>query len=99
MKIEGKRIGFVITGAFGTFTKVTEALKKMIEEKGEVLPIMSYNAYNTNSKFGTSKEWIEKIEQITREKNNSYYIMRRKYWNKTFNRYNDSCTSYWKHNC
>lgn len=99
MKIEGKRIGFVITGAFGTFTKVIEVLKKLIEKKGEVLPIMSYNAYNINSKFGTSQEWIEKIEQITRKENNSYNIICRKYRNKTFNRYNDNCTSYGKHNC
>ena len=66
MKLEGTRVGFVITGAFCAFRKAIEELKTIVMQKAEVLPIMSYNAYNLDTKFGNSKDFIEKIEKITR---------------------------------
>lgn len=72
MKLEGKRVGFVMTGSFCTFRKTIEQLEKIIEEKAEILPIMSYNAYNLDTKFGKAKDFIDEIEKITRERNNSY---------------------------
>ena len=65
MKLEGKRIGFVMTGSFCTFKKTIEQLEKIINEKAEVLPVMSYNAYNLDTKFGKAKDFIEKIEKLT----------------------------------
>ena len=73
MKLEGKKIGFVMTGSFCTFKKTIEQLKKIIDEKADVLPIMSYNAYNLDTKFGKAKDFIKEIESITRKTNNSYY--------------------------
>lgn len=72
MKLEGKRVGFVMTGSFCTFRKTIEQLEKIIEEKAEILPIMSYNAYNLDTKFGKAKDFTDEIEKITRERNNSY---------------------------
>ena len=65
MKLEGKRIGFVMTGSFCTFKKTIEQLEKIINEKAEVLPIMSYNAYNLDTKFGKAKDYIDKIQKLT----------------------------------
>ena len=65
MKLEGKKVGFVITGSFCTFEKTIEQLKNIVKEKAEVIPIMSHNAYNMDTKFGKAKDFIEKIEQIT----------------------------------
>ncbi|MBQ9658082.1 MAG: dipicolinate synthase subunit B [Clostridia bacterium] len=65
MKLEGKKVGFVITGSFCTFEKTIEQLKNIVKEKAEVIPIMSHNAYNMETKFGKAKDFIEKIEQIT----------------------------------
>ena len=74
MKLQGKKIGFVITGSFCTFKKTIEQLKNLVVyEKADILPIMSYNAYNMDTKFGKAKDFIEEVEKITREKNNSYY--------------------------
>ena len=42
-----------------------EDLEKIINEKAEVLPIMSYNAYNLDTKFGKAKDYIEKIQKLT----------------------------------
>lgn len=68
MKLEGKKIGFVMTGSFCTFKKTIEQLKKIVKEKAEVLPIMSYNAYNMDTKFGKANDFIEEIEKITQNK-------------------------------
>lgn len=65
MKLEGKTIGFVMTGSFCTFKKTIEQLEKIINEKAEVLPIMSYNAYNLDTKFGNAKDYINKIQKLT----------------------------------
>ena len=92
MKLNGKRIGFVMTGSFCTFKKTIEQLKRIIEEGAEVLPIMSYNAYNLDTKYGTAKDFITEIEKITRKKSNTYFTRIRTNWSKTFNRYNDNCT-------
>lgn len=65
MKLEGKKVGFVITGSFCTFEKTIEQLKNIVKEKAEVIPIMSHNAYNMDTKFGKAKDFIKQIEEIT----------------------------------
>ena len=65
MTIEGKNIGYVFTGSFCTFSKSIEILKKIKKKKANILPIMSYNSYNLDTKFGTAKEIIKQIEEIS----------------------------------
>lgn len=68
MLLEGKRIGFALTGSFCTFKKTIPQISKLIEEGAEVLPIMSFNSYNINSRFGEAKDFIKNIEEITNKK-------------------------------
>ena len=68
MLLIGKKIGFALTGSFCTFEKTIPQILKLIEEGAEVLPIMSFNSYNINSKFGKANQFIEKIEKITGKK-------------------------------
>lgn len=65
MKIKDKRIGFVLTGSFCTFKHTIPQIKKIVEEGGIVIPIMSRNAYNMDTKFETAQEFIKEIEEIT----------------------------------
>lgn len=65
MKIKDKRIGFVLTGSFCTFKHTIPQIKKIVEEGGIVIPIMSRNAYNMDTKSGTAQEFIKEIEEIT----------------------------------
>lgn len=65
MKIKDKRIGFVLTGSFCTFKHTIPQIKKIVEEGGIVIPIMSRNTYNMDTKFGTAQEFIKEIEEIT----------------------------------
>lgn len=68
MNIEGKKIGFVMTGSFCTFRKTIDELKKIVELSADVVPIMSKNSYTMDTKFGNAKDFIDEIEEITGNK-------------------------------
>ena len=68
MDFNGLKIGFVLTGSFCTFSKTIPKIKELVDLGAEVLPIMSFNAYNLDTKFGKAEDFINKIEQITGNK-------------------------------
>lgn len=57
------KIGFAFTGSFCTFDKVINELEKLTE-KYSVTPIMSLAAASTDTRFGTSDSFNEKISRI-----------------------------------
>ena len=65
MNIEGKRIGFVMTGSFCTFRKTIDELKKIVKLGAKVIPIMSENSYTMDTKFGKAEDFINEVEDIT----------------------------------
>ncbi len=65
MKFEDLKIGFILTGSFCTFNKVIPVIKELKEMGADILPIMSYNAYNLDTKFGKASDFINEIELIT----------------------------------
>ena len=68
MKLKGKRIGYVLTGSFCTFSKTIPVIKELVKNGAEVIPIMSYNSYNLDTKFGKAQDFIKEIEEITGKK-------------------------------
>lgn len=68
MDVKDKKIGFVLTGSFCTFSKTIPKIKELVELGSEVIPIMSYNAYNLDTKFGKAEDFINEIEEITGKK-------------------------------
>ena len=64
MKLEGKRIGVAFTGSFCTFKKVIKELKEIKKAGAEIIPIMSYNAYNLDTKFGKAEDYINQIKEV-----------------------------------
>lgn len=68
MNFEEIKIGFVLTGSFCTFKKVIPIIETLKEKKAKILPIMSYNAYNLDTKFGKAENFIIEIEKITGNK-------------------------------
>ena len=68
MTLEGKNIGYVFTGSYCTFKKSIEALKQVVNKKANVIPIMSFNSYNEDTKFGRAQDFIKEIEDITGNK-------------------------------
>jgi len=68
VKLEGKRIGFVMTGSFCMFRKTIDELKKISKLGAKIVPIMSENSYTLDTKFGKSEEFRKEIEKITQAK-------------------------------
>ena len=68
MLLKGKKIGFALTGSFSAFEKTIIQIQKLIDEGAEILPIMSFNSYSIDTKFGKAEEFIDKIESITRNR-------------------------------
>ena len=68
MEVKGKKIGFVLTGSFCTLKKTIPKIKELVERKAEVIPIMSFNSYNMDTKFGKAEDFIKEIEEITSKK-------------------------------
>lgn len=57
-----------MTGSFCTFSKTIPKIKEIVSLGANVIPIMSFNAYNFNTRFGKSKDFIKQIEDITNNK-------------------------------
>lgn len=57
-------IGYALTGSFCTFRKTIEQMKKLKDEGYNILPIMSFNAYSIDTRFGKAKEFTDEIEEL-----------------------------------
>ena len=68
MNLENKNIGYCFTGSFCTFNKSINELKKIVNLNANVIPIMSFNSYNLDTKFGKAIDFINEIEKITKNK-------------------------------
>lgn len=60
----GLKVGFCLTGSFCTFSKALSMMEYLKDNGCDIIPIMSYNAAKTDTRFGTAKEHKEKIENI-----------------------------------
>ena len=65
---EGIRIGFALTGSFCTFAAVFPQMELLVQKGYKVTPIMSPNAYATDTRFGNAADWVKRAEEITGEK-------------------------------
>lgn len=61
-------VGFAVCGSFCTFKKVIPQMQKLVDNGYRVLPIMSGNAYSTDTRFGKASDFIKEIENICGEK-------------------------------
>ena len=68
MDIKNKKIGYIFTGSFCTFSKSIPIIKELKKLGADIIPIMSYNSYESDTKFGTSSSIIKEIEEITNKK-------------------------------
>jgi dipicolinate synthase subunit B len=59
-----KNIGFAFCGSYCTFDRAIGALERAKEIYENVTPFMSENACCTDTRFGTAKSFIDRIEAI-----------------------------------
>ncbi len=57
-------IGYCITGSFCTFEKSIQTLEALVENGHNVTPIMSFNAYNIDTRFANAKDVRNKVEAV-----------------------------------
>ncbi len=68
MSLEGKKIGVAYTGSFCTFDKTFKELENLTKTGADVQTIFSYNSQKIDSRFGNANNFIDKAEQITKNK-------------------------------
>lgn len=57
-------LGFAVTGSFCNFEKCLKTLDGLSKKYDEILPILSYNAYSTDTRFGTASYFVSRIEKL-----------------------------------
>ena len=61
-------VGFALCGSFCTFGKAIEQMRLLVASGARVTPIMSENAYSTDTRFGTAEHFRNELESICGEK-------------------------------
>lgn len=65
MDWENKTIGFAMCGSFCTFKKALGVLNSLTQTGANVIPIMSEISYETDTRFGAAKDFIERVTAMT----------------------------------
>lgn len=60
-----ERVGFAVCGSFCTHEAILNVLEKLTELYETVIPIVSENAAFTDTRFGTSEDLLERLEDLT----------------------------------
>lgn len=58
-------IGFAMCGSFCTFSKAFEQMERLAHAGYDVIPIMSQNAFSTDTRFGSAADMVKRAEAIT----------------------------------
>ena len=65
MDFSNYHIGYGITGSVCTFAQSRKAVLRLKEMGAQITPIFSYNTQNTDTRFGSAKEFVNGICEIT----------------------------------
>lgn len=68
MSLNGKRIGFGLTGSHCTYDAVFPEIEKLVNVGAEVLPVVTFTVQNTETRFGKGDDWVQRIEDLTGNK-------------------------------
>lgn len=65
MDFSSYHIGYGITGSFCTFAQTRKAVQKLKDMGAKITPIFSYVTQNTDTRFGSAKEFVNGICDMT----------------------------------
>lgn len=57
-------LGYALCGSFCTLRQSIDELRRIAEEGYRILPIMSQNAYTTDTRFGRASDFVWEVEDI-----------------------------------
>ena len=61
-------VGFAVCGSFCTHKKTLEILRKFVDGKIDIMPILSENSQNISTRFGKAEDFVKNVEDITKKK-------------------------------
>lgn len=61
-------VGFAMCGSFCTFNEVIGIIESLVNKGYSVVPIMSFNAFQIDTRFGKASDHIKKIETLCNKK-------------------------------
>jgi dipicolinate synthase subunit B len=99
LNLKGKKIGFAITGSFCNFKNTIQKIKEIISQGAKIIPIMSFNAYNLDTRFGKAQDFIDTIEEMTENKIIHTMDIAEQIRTEEYGRYYDYCPLYRKYYC
>lgn len=65
MKWNGITVGFALTGSHCTYDEVMPQIQRFIDAGANVIPIASHTVMSTDTRFGKSSEWQQKLVDMT----------------------------------
>lgn len=68
MELKDKNIGFALTGSFCCFKNIIKQVEEIKNLGGNVIPIMSFSAFVSDTRFGNADSFVEELEKITKNK-------------------------------
>jgi dipicolinate synthase subunit B len=60
----GVKVAYALTGSYCTFAESLVQMQLLADSGAELIPIMSANAYSTDTRFGTAESFRARIEGI-----------------------------------
>lgn len=67
MAVNGKKIGFAITGSHCTIDEILPQVERLVQAGAEIYPILSLAVDSTDTRFGTAQKWKETIKKYTKQ--------------------------------
>ena len=62
------KIGYCFTGSFCTFSRSLRALLELVDSGHDIVPIMSENAFYTDTRFQKAEEFSTRVEDLCGQK-------------------------------
>ena len=57
--------GYALCGSFCTFSKSLKQMRALAEQGYQLLPVMSYNAAKTDTRFGKASDFLQELREIS----------------------------------
>lgn len=65
MNWQGKTVGYALSGSHCTFAEVMPQIQRFIDLGANVVPIVTNTIMTTDTRFGTSENWLKQLKDIT----------------------------------
>lgn len=63
--MEKIKLGFALCGSFCTFSKAIPQVRYLVDMGYDVTPVMSFYAYELDTRFGKAADFVAQLEEIT----------------------------------